>query len=184
MKRIIILFILCSVKWFANAQDVGIKSNLLYDMTTTFNLGVEIGLGKQTSLDISGNYNPWDFSNNKRWKHWLVQPEFRYWFCEKFNGHFIGLHAHIGQFNLNKLALSDNMKTHNYQGDFYGAGLSYGYQWILSDRWSIEASIGAGYAHIKYDKYPCTECGTIEKSDSRNYLGPTKIGISLIYFIF
>lgn len=184
MKRILLICILCSAKMFLNAQDAGIKTNLLYDATATFNLGLEIGLGTKTSLDISGNYNPWDFSNNKRWKHWMVQPELRFWFCERFNGHFLGIHAHGGEFNLNKLDLSDNMKNHNYQGEFYGGGLSYGYQLILSNRWGLEASIGAGYAHIEYDKYPCTECGTRIKSDTRNYWGPTKAAISLIYFIF
>lgn len=33
-------------------------------------------------------------------KHWLVQPEARYWFCEAFNGHFLALHALAGQFNV------------------------------------------------------------------------------------
>ncbi len=181
-----IMFLLCIMGFLnLNAQTMGIKTNILYDATATFNLGAEIGLGKRTSLDISGNYNPWDFSNNKRWKHWLVQPEFRYWLCERFNGHFFGIHAHVGQFNVNKLDLfSDNLKNHNYQGDFYGGGISYGYQWMLSTRWSIEASLGVGYAHVKYDKYPCTECGTIEKSDTRNYWGPTKAAVSIVYYIF
>ncbi|MBK5723127.1 DUF3575 domain-containing protein, partial [Dysgonomonas sp. Marseille-P4677] len=38
--------------------------------------------------------------------------------------------------------------------------------------------------HFKYDKYPCAECGSKIKSDSKNYWGPTKVGISFIYFIF
>ena len=40
------------------AQKVAVKTNLLYDATTTMNLGLEIGLGKKWSLDLSGNYNP------------------------------------------------------------------------------------------------------------------------------
>ena len=43
------------------AQKVAVKTNLLYDATTTMNLGLEIGLGKKWSLDLSGNYNPWKF---------------------------------------------------------------------------------------------------------------------------
>lgn len=184
MKQILMIILFCASGLPLTAQHAGLKTNLLYDATATFNLGVEIGLGKSTSLDISGNYNPWDFPDNKRWKHWLIQPELRFWLCEKFNGSFWGLHAHTGQFNLNKLDLSDNMKEHNYQGDFYGGGLSYGYQWILSNRWSLEAVIGAGFTHLKYNKYPCTDCGTLEKSDTRNYWGPTKVAVSFIYFIF
>ena len=69
------------------AQKWAVKSNLLYDATATINLGVEAALGPRVTLDISGNYNPWEFGD-ARWKHWLIQPEVRYWLCERFNGHF------------------------------------------------------------------------------------------------
>ena len=45
------------------AQKIAVKSNLLYDATTTMNLGLEIGLAKKWSLDLSGNYNPWKFND-------------------------------------------------------------------------------------------------------------------------
>ena len=35
--------------------------------------GVEFGLRHRWTLDISGNYNPWTFSGNRKMKHWLVQ---------------------------------------------------------------------------------------------------------------
>lgn len=53
----------------------------------------------------------------------------------------------------------------------------------IEKRWSIEASVGLGYARILYDKYPCTTCGTKQKDASKNYLGPTKASVSLIYLI-
>ena len=59
------------------AQKVAVKTNLLYDATTTMNLGLEIGLGKKWSLDLSGNYNPWKFDDETRLRHWGVQPELR-----------------------------------------------------------------------------------------------------------
>ena len=54
---------------------------------------------------------------------------------------------------------------------------------LLKKRWSLEASVGVGYARIVYDKYPCTQCGTKEKEDNKNYFGPTKASVSLIYVI-
>ncbi len=163
---------------------MNIKTNILYDATTTISLGAEIGLGKKTSLDVSGGYNPWEFSPTKRMKLWMVQPEFRYWLCERFNRHFFGFHLHGGQYNFSGIRFSDNMKNYNYQGDFYGAGISYGYQWILSNRWGIEATIGGGYIHFKYDKYPCAECGKRIKSDSKDYWGLTKLGLNVVYYLF
>ena len=65
----------------------------------------------------------------------------------------------------------------------YCGGVSIGHSWILKKRWSLEASVGVGYARIVYDKYPCTQCGTKEKEDNKNYFGPTKASVSLIYVI-
>ena len=164
------------------AQEIEEKTNLLYDITTTFNLGLEVGLGPRMTLDISGNYNPWRF-HDYRLKHGLIQPELRYWTCEKFNGHFFGLHGFYGSYNVGGLPFNSNIRHNRYQGHLYGGGLSYGYQWILNDHWNLEASIGLGYAYIKYKKYPCEDCGEMIKKDHRNYIGPTKAAISLIYII-
>jgi hypothetical protein len=49
-----------------------IKTNALYWATSTPNLGIEVGLAKKLTLDISGNYNPWKFGDDRQIKHWLV----------------------------------------------------------------------------------------------------------------
>ena len=54
-------------------------------------------------------------------------------YVEKFNGHFLGVHAHYADYNVGGIKfLSKNMENYRYQGNLYGAGLSYGYQWLLS----------------------------------------------------
>ena len=90
----------------ARAQVVGVKTNLLYDATATFNLGVEVGLAPRLTLDISGNFNPWTWKNNMKWKHWMVQPELRLWTCQRFAGHFFALHGLAGQFNFGGIRTS------------------------------------------------------------------------------
>lgn len=173
----------------ANAQDVGIKTNILYDAALSPNLGVEIGLAPKWTLDISGNINAWDVNGHK-WKHWLAQPEARYWFCERFQGHFIGVHALGGQYNIGNIghlkdvlgvplsALADS----RYQGWGVGGGVAYGYAWVLGKHWNIEAEIGVGYIYTKYDRYPCSKCGTkIEEGQHKNYFGPTKAAVNLVY---
>ena len=118
MKRILFLVLLLVATTGVYGQKFAVKSNLLYDATATINLGVEVGLAKKWSLDLSGNYNGWKFGDEARMKHWLVQPEARYWLCEKFNGHFFGLHAHYADYNVGGLKfLSKNMENHRYQGN-------------------------------------------------------------------
>ena len=45
-----------------------IKTNALYWATSTPNLGFEVGLAKKLTLDISGNYNPWKFGDDRQIK--------------------------------------------------------------------------------------------------------------------
>lgn len=152
------------------------KTNALYWATVSPNLGFEIGLSRKLTLDVSGNYDPIKLSSDKYLKHWLVQPELRYWFCGRFSGHFMGVHGHFADFNEDGLTYF-NMKGKHRQGYLYGGGVSYGYSWILSNRWSLEATVGVGYAHVRYKKRRCETCDR----KSRNYLGPTKVGLNFIY---
>lgn len=190
-KATLILFLMC-LSTVVYSQKVAIKTNLLYGVYAYApNLGFEFGLSKKSTLDISGSYNPWNLSgkknNNKKLVHWLGQIEYRYWLCERFSGHFFGLHALGTQFNISghelPLLFGKGSKNFRHEGYGYGAGISYGYQWVLSNRWSLEANIGVGYARLHYDKYDCPKCSTKISHEVKNYFGPTRAGISFIYVI-
>jgi hypothetical protein len=170
--------------------SVAINSNLLYDLTRSMNLGIEFKLNDISTLKLPVTYNPWTFDNNKKLKFILFQPEWRWWFCEAFTGHFIGLHAHYAYYNVGSvekilwsIPLSDYMQKHRLEGWLAGGGLTYGYQFYLAPRWSLEASLGIGYAYLDYETYYCEECGKFISRDKKNYFGLTQAGISLIYFL-
>ena len=170
-----------------STPSIGVKTNFLYDLTSTINLGVEFKVSPRYTLETSVNYNPWTFSGDKKLKHLLVQPELRYWLCEPFNGHFLGLHGIYGIYNIGGIDLplvgKQKLEDTRYQGDMFGAGLSYGYQWYLSPRWNLEATLGVGYVHLNYKAYQCKTCGQELYRKHKNYLGPTKVWLSLIYII-
>lgn len=188
-----ILFVLLAFIGFispAMAQKVAVKTNLLYDATSAINLGTEFGLSPKWTLDVSANYNPWTYSNNKKWKHWLVQPEARYWFCNKMMGHFIGFHTIAGSYNIGnvnavfKFLGTDfsKLKDYRYEGWFVGAGVAYGYSWVLSKHWNLEAELGIGYTYSKSDKFECASCGEkMEDDKTHHYVGPTKAALNLVY---
>lgn len=172
------------------AADVAIKTNLLYDATASVNLGFEVGFARQWSLDINGDVNFWNI-DGKRWRHWFVQPEFRYWLCHRSIGSFFAFQLHGGQYNIGNLGVDGfkflntdfrNLKDRRYQGWFAGAGIAYGYSWAFSEHWGLEAEIGIGWAYSRYDAYPCAECGKkLEDKAVHNYVGPTKAAINLVY---
>ncbi|NDV60442.1 DUF3575 domain-containing protein [Bacteroides sp. 519] len=163
--------------------NIAVKSNLLYDLTLGPNLGIEFKLSKRYTLDLPVNYNPFEFGNNRKWKHILVQPELRYWLCESFAGHFLGVHAHYADYNVGNIGPLNATKANRYRGWLVGGGISWGYQRILSTRWSLETTIGLGYAYLDYNQYEYPACGSKIKDDHLNYIGITKVGISLIYII-
>lgn len=169
-------------------QQIGVKSNLLYDATATLNLGVELGLSPRWSLDVSGNYRPWSFSDTRTLRHALIQPEARYWLCQRFNGHFFGAHLIGAVFNAGGFDFPgkrlEELRNSRYEGWAAGAGVSYGYQWMIGDRWNLEASLGLGYVHAWYDRYECHHCGRkLEAGRSAGFFTPTRVAVSIIYFI-
>ena len=162
-KSLCIIFLFIGIS--LSAQDISLKTNLLYDISTTFNLGAEFRLAPKWTLDVSANYNPFTFSDSKKWKHWMAQPEARYWLCEAFNGHFFGLHLLGGQFNVGNvkfpLGIYPTTKDYRYEGYYYGAG----------------------YVQNHYDKYDCPKCGEWKEKNDKGYFSVTKAAVSLIYVI-
>ncbi|MCD8287305.1 MAG: DUF3575 domain-containing protein [Porphyromonadaceae bacterium] len=191
MKRLLAMALLClAVCLSARAQNnVAIKTNVLSDAFMNINLGMEVGLAPRWTLDVGGQLNDWVLSHGRRWKHWGVQPEARYWFCDRFAGHFLGFHAFTGQYNIGGIGKNftflgtDYGATihHRYQGIFVGAGVAYGYAYALGKHWNLEAELGIGYAYLTYDKFACTGCGALEGSGHHNYFGLTKAAVSIVY---
>lgn len=177
--------------------QLAIKTNLLYDATTTPNLGLEWAVSRKSSINLVYGLNPWKFSSESHGqryaKHWLLMPEYRWWTCTALDGHFIGVHAMTGEFNAQNVALpipgaffgGDNItkqvKDSRYEGVYAGLGFTYGYQWALSRHWNIEAEVGVGYNHVWYRNYNCGTCGAERKKGDTNYAGLTKLGLSIMY---
>ena len=195
--KLVVLFVfaLCILPANLCGQSLAIKSNLLYDLTTSLNLGGEIRCDDTHTFSLSVNYNPWNFSGNKKMKHFLVQPEYRKWLNEAFTGSFIGLQVHYALYNFGgmlpwgfgngKMLGIENRHIANnrYQGNLAGFGISYGYQWMISPQWNMEAGISLGYAHLNYKRYGQPSGAPLIEKSNCNYWGLTQIGISVVYFI-
>lgn len=194
MKRNILILIIAAVAMATaqrtQAQDVAVKTNLVADGLLSPNLAVEVGVAPKWTLELTGEFNGWTLSHERRWKHWLAMPEARYWLCDRFSGHFFGVEAHGGQYNIGgfdgkwNLLGTDarKLKDTRYQGWFVGGGVTYGYAWILGRHWNLEGEIGIGYSYTRYDRYRCAGCGKkIENSKNHNYVGPTKAALNIVY---
>ena len=191
MKKVMVLLVvsLCVAGGSLQAQRHAVKTNLLSDATATFHLGWEVAVSSRWTLDLSASYNPWTFSHNKKWKHWTLQPEMRWWLCEKLNGHFLGMHIYGGQFNIGNLDTSIHflgtdfrkLRDSRYEGWKVGGGIAYGYSWMLARHWNMELEIGIGYSYSDYDRFACERCSEKVSSGHHHYFGPTRMVVGMVY---
>ena len=171
------------------AQNLAVKTNLLYDATATVNVGVEKMIAPKWTLDISGNLNAWSRNDHTKWKHWMLQPEARYWFCDPFSRHFVGGHLIAGAYNFggieNKLSFIGSdlsaLSESRFQGYAFGCGIAYGYAFMLSKHFNLELEAGFGYICSNYDQFECDGCGRKVAEGIHHYVGPTKAAINLVY---
>jgi len=157
---------------------MAVKSNLLYDLTATLNVGVEFPVAPQWSVDVSANINGWC-----KWKHYMLQPEGRYWLNSVFNGTFVAGHiiAALGNAGGFSTPVYDGWENSRSKGSFYGLGLGVGYAYNFNAKWGLEGELALGYIHFAYDKYDVDTDILIAEDQSKNYFGPTKAALSLVY---
>lgn len=184
LKYLLISLLLQCSAGAVQGQQIGARTNTLWWLTTTPNLGVEVAVDKKLTISVDGNYNAWTFfPDGMTLRHWLVQPELRYWPCKSFEGHFFGVHGHYGKYNIGQIPFLPELDTYTYRGKLYGGGVSYGYHFAIGRRWGLELTAGIGYTYLEYNKYVCSECAELMGRYKRHFFGPSRLGVSFIYII-
>lgn len=162
----------------AGARYHALKTNLAFDAIGALNLAYEVQVHKRMTLDIPVTWSLWDAQREHALRIVALQPELRWWMGdEPGRGHFFGLHAHAAWYNLKW----DDKRYQDTGRPLLGAGLSYGYKLPIGEHWGAEFNAGLGYANMKYDTYYNIDNGAQIDTRVRNYFGPTKVGVSLVY---
>lgn len=172
-----------------------LKTNVPFTLVGSPNFGIEWSVGRQLTLNVEAMWLPYLFKKDEEVFRALIGSiDFRYYVNPKYyytndlwDGFYVGPYGMMGNFNIG-LKDSDPEKT-SYRRKGWGisAGLTGGYKFYLSSRFRIDANIGIGYANMQYDKY---QLGgefadfKLESKKTKGYVGPTKIGVSLVYNIF
>lgn len=186
---LIVVLLLCGSVERASGQNIVVKTNVPQWGLGTVNLAAEVGLAPKWTAELSYSLNHRDnlyhTLGDKQLDHWLAVGEARYWLCDRFYGHFFGLHVMGGEMNINQVRVpfGNYKKDFRYEGPIYMGGISYGYSFILGRRFNMEAEIGLGVAHSRVKKYDCATCGAYKTTESKTYFTPTRIAVNLIYVI-
>lgn len=165
------VFCLCAIG--AQAQRIALKTNALYWATLTPNIEFEARLAPKVTADISVAGN---FAKIKQYNLIFasVEPEIRFWPERPMARHFIGVAAMMTNYQLKF------EQTHHY-GDALGAGLVYGYAFVLNQRWNIETSLGVGLA--KYQEKRFRDIRPDKTNNEGWAVVPMRVGITLSYIL-
>ena len=157
------------------AQRVAVKTNLTDWMTASPNLSAEFTLSNRLSVDVSATATPFKYKPDFYFRHIRLQPELRYWLVSPLNRHYVGITAFYSTYDV-------GYKERGYFGDSYAAGLTYGYDWILSRRWNLEVSAGVGAIRYRLARYtPGTPHP--QPNDAGWIVAPIKVAVAFVYVL-
>lgn len=164
---------------------MGIRTNLLYDLLLTPNLGLDFYLGKRWSLGVDGIFAWWNYSP-LGWYHRIYggELELRRWFGKKsrlkpLQGWHIGLYGQA-------LTYDFAWKGRGFMGDrlSYAAGLTLGYSTPVARRLNIDFSIGLGYFIGECQEYTPQDGNYLWKSTRQlSTCGPAEVAVSLVWLL-
>ena len=161
----------------SSGRYLGVKTNIAAWVGTIMNVAADVQVSEHFSVELPILWCPWHISSKHAMKTFTIQPEARYWLSKPGEGHFFGVHAHMGWFNVkwNRDRYQDTDRP------LLGAGVSYGYLLPFNEHWAGEFTLGAGYANMRYDTYYNMDNGARIDTRTKNYWGITRVGLSVVY---
>ena len=159
-------------------HKLALKTNIIYDLALMPSLEVEYMINERWSVNAEGEVAWW--KNNGKHKYYQIatlSPEVRYWFKTKkrWHGHYVGLFGGGSWYDL------ENGKR-GYKGEFWKAGLSYGYMFPIGRSLSFEAGLGLGFLRTWYEEYlPIDGHYVYQQSSRTNWIGPVKLKFTLVW---
>ena len=164
-----------------------VKTNLPADLVTAVNLGVEVPLGEDFSVNAHFTFPWWTagpYGNKYALQLLDAEGELRWWFApgeERLEGHYLALQGSGGKFDLQW-----GRDIGCYQCYNWGVGLSYGYAMSLGEHWNLEFALTLGYLAIDYQHYvPSPDWSVLLRDNAKagvlHYFGPTGLKVSLVY---
>lgn len=172
---------------------MGIKTNMLYDIAAVPNIGAEFYLGKNFSIAANYAHAWWkNDAKNFFWRYYGADASLRWWFgkasrIKPLQGHHIGVNYQIltYDFQLGKKGIMAGMPSGNLADRAnHIVALEYGYSLPIARRLNIDFTIGAGYHWGLFEEYiPVDGHQVWQATKRRQYFGPTKIEVSLVWLI-
>lgn len=185
MRKLLLTFAIIMM-FTANtrAQMLAVNTDVAMDACLAPSLGVELVLGKKSSLNINALYGKNILG--KGVKIMAIQPEWRIYLSGRpMYHHYFGA---IGLLTQYKFRLKDKWRD----GDAAGIGLSYGYVLPITQRLLVDfhTSVGEVFYHQKeyavgddYDAHFTNAEGYPKANAKGSIILPLRLGVSVTYIL-
>lgn len=165
-----------------------LKTNGLYDLTLTPNLGLEIELGKGWTIGGNVMYGWWTDRSRFYWRAFATDIDVRKYFGENLSGHHLGLYAGLMTYDFELGGRGFICDWRDRWGKY--AGIDYGYSLPVAKNLNIDFTLGLGYAGGRYKEYLPDFSGFDNKwhyvwqsTGNLHYFGPTRLEISIVWML-
>lgn len=178
-------------------RPIAVKTNLLFDLATALNVEIEVPLARRWSLAGEWIFPWWLLEDKQHCLQVLCGTlEARYWLRGNYKhqdkslgrhnplaGWFIGVYAGTALYDVEW----DAEGYHSLNA--YMAGISAGYVQPLSRNFSMEFSVGVGYAYTDYWHYFARQSVANgewyrlrQEKKTFDWVGPTRAKVSLVWY--
>lgn len=193
IRYVLGVVVLSTVTTTVAAQSI--KTNIPMWLTGSPNIGFEYTLTRQVTLNAEALWMPYMFKNGEEVfrvlqgtieARYYLDPR-NYYTNDTWDGFYVGPYAMYGNFNIGLIKDDDKDSSIRREGWGVSGGISAGYKFAFGTRWALDVNLGLGYAHLQYDKYPLGGefiNYPLELKRTRQWIGPTKFGVHLVYNIF
>ena len=189
LRKRLLLLLLVLLSGRAVAQDVALRTNLLYDALMAPSIGAEVAVAPRISIVGNGAYN-WIGASvwGDRVHVVTVDVEGRYWLGGDVSstdrslprqGQHAGVYLGYYRYDLLFNGSGQQAKAN------FGIGVSYGYSLPISASLNLDFTVGVGYVGGNYKKYEVSDDElrhNVWMSDKvRHYFGPCKAEVALVW---
>lgn len=163
--------------YFARPGVSRLKTNLAYDLFAVLNVAGEFEVSEHVAVEIPVAWSLWDWKRSLGLRCVALQPGARYYFCPGGSGHAIGADVILLWYNLKK----DSRRYQSASRPAAGFEVNYSYSLPIERHFLLEFLVGAGWVNTRHNIYYNIDNGAMIGRRSHNYIGPTRLGVSLVY---
>lgn len=163
----------------SSGKDIymSLKTNLVYDIFGIQNLAYECQVAKHWTVELPVMWSLWDWKTSCGVRAVGLQPGAKYWFAKPGKGSAIGADFDLLWYNVRW----DDTRYQVSGRPAMGASAVYAYTLNMGRGWKAEFSLGLGYINTRYNTYYNIENGALIDTRTKNYFGPTRVGLTLVY---